>query len=88
MLIRAVFYRVLEKFGDYRWRPTEPDFLNYPNAQFLVIGEAQDQLGKAGEAHVEDKGAEKDPAEELDQLEGENEERVESLAGKLFPDCH
>jgi hypothetical protein len=49
-----------------------------------MIGSAQSQLGRVGGAHVDDKGTKKDPSEELDQLEGENEERVESLAGKHF----
>lgn len=48
-----------------------------------MIGEAHDHLGKAGEAHIDDKGAKEDPAQELDQLEGENEERVNSLSGRI-----
>lgn len=76
---------VLEKFKDYRWIPTEPEFLDYPNAQFLMIGSAQSQLGRAGGAHVDDTGVKKDPADELGQLEEENEERVESLSGRYFP---
>ncbi|OKL56688.1 hypothetical protein UA08_07991 [Talaromyces atroroseus] len=79
---------VLEKFQHYRWIPTEPELLDYPNAQFLMIGSAQSQLGRAGGAHVDDKGTKKDPAEELGQLEEENEERVETLAGdhSIFDD--
>jgi hypothetical protein len=73
----------MAKFHDLRWVPTEPEFLDYPSSQFLMIGAAQDNLGKAGEALP---GAEKEtkerPADELDKLEGENEERVNSLAGK------
>jgi hypothetical protein len=73
---------VMAKFHDLRWVPTEPEFLDYPSSQFLMIGAAQDNLGKAGEALP---GAEKEtkerPADELDKLEGENEERVNSLAG-------
>jgi hypothetical protein len=80
--------QVQEKFKGYRWRPTEPEFLDYPNAQFLVIGEAHGHLGKAGEAHIDDKGTKEDPSQELDQLEGENEERVDSLSGdhSIFED--
>ncbi|CRG88189.1 hypothetical protein PISL3812_05216 [Talaromyces islandicus] len=73
---------VMAKFRDLRWVPTEPELLDYPNSQFLMIGEAQDNLGKAGEALP---GAEKEtkerPADELGKLEGENEERVDALAG-------
>ncbi|GAM40884.1 hypothetical protein TCE0_041r13584 [Talaromyces pinophilus] len=80
--------QVQEKFKGYRWIPTEPEFLDYPNAQFLMIGEAHGHLGKAGEAHIDDKGTKEDPSQELDQLEEENEERVNSLSGdhSIFED--
>ncbi|KAE8548682.1 hypothetical protein EYB25_009063 [Talaromyces marneffei] len=80
--------QVQEKFKGYRWIPTEPEFLDYPNAQFLMIGEAHGHLGKAGEAHIDDQGTKEDPAQELDQLEEENEERVDSLSGdhSIFED--
>jgi hypothetical protein len=53
-----------------------------------MIGEAHGHLGKAGEAHIDDKGTKEDPSQELDQLEEENEERVNSLSGKIFlPGC-
>lgn len=73
--------QIQEKLKGYRWRPTEPEFLDYPNAQFLMIGSAHGHLGKAGEAHIDDKDIKEDPSQELDQLEGENEERVDSLSG-------
>ncbi|KAL4897746.1 esterase-like activity of phytase-domain-containing protein [Aspergillus ambiguus] len=56
---------VREKFGDYRWIPLEPEFMNYPNAQFLMIGEAQQELGKAAVAEPGDKRPEEiQPGEE------------------------
>lgn len=74
---------VLAKFGDYRWRPLEPEFIDYPNAQFLVVGEAVDELGKAATAEEDGKKADEvQPGEELEHLEQENEERVESLRGE------
>ena len=84
MLMRLAVnsHRVLERFQSYRWIPTEPELINYSNAQILMIGVAHDHLGKAGEAHTDDKGTKIDPAMELDQLEGENEERAKSLSGK------
>ncbi|OJJ99320.1 hypothetical protein ASPACDRAFT_52720 [Aspergillus aculeatus ATCC 16872] len=51
---------VLAKFGDYRWRPLEPEFIDYPNAQFLVVGEAVDELGKAATAEEDGKKADEE----------------------------
>ena len=76
---------VREKFQDYRWAPLTPEFIDYPNAQFLMIGEATDDLGKAATAEPDGKRSEEaQPWEELEKLEGENEERIESLKGKSF----
>ena len=76
--------RVLEKFGDYRWVPLEPEFIDYPNAQFLMIGEAGDGLGKAASAEPVGKQAhETQPGEELEKMEHENEERIEALQGTI-----
>jgi hypothetical protein len=62
----------------------EPEFIDYPNAQFLMIGEATDDLGKAATAEPGKKEAhEEQPGEELEKLEQENEERIESLKGQL-----
>ncbi|KAB8073693.1 hypothetical protein BDV29DRAFT_201697 [Aspergillus leporis] len=71
---------VREKFQDYRWVPLTPEFINYQNAQFLMVGEATDDLGKAATAEPDGKRSEeKQPGEELEQLEDENKERVDSL---------
>ncbi|KAJ5233584.1 uncharacterized protein N7469_005350 [Penicillium citrinum] len=72
---------VREKFGDLRWVPLEPEFIEYPNAQFLMIGEAQDTLGKAATAEGDKQPHEEEPGQELEQLERENEQRVEALQG-------
>merc|ERR1712187_40186 len=73
---------IREKFADYRWVPLEPVFINYPNAQFLMIGEAQDELGKAAIAEPGGKRENQEqPGEELEKLEQENEERIEALQG-------
>lgn len=77
--------RIHEKFADYRWVPLEPVFINYPNAQILMIGEAQDELGKAAIAEPNGKKENQEqPGEELERLEHENEERIEALQGKLL----
>lgn len=79
--------RIREKFGDYRWKPLEPEFIDYPYAQFLMIGETTDALGKAATADPGDKqDGEEQPGEELEKFEQENKERIESLRGRLiFP---
>lgn len=77
-----MFSRVREKFGDLRWIPLEPEFLDYPNAQFLMIGEAQNELGKAAISEGHKEPHEQEPGQEIEKLEQENETRVESLQGK------
>lgn len=72
-----------EKFGDLRWVPLEPEFIEYPNAQFLMIGEAENSLGKAATAEGNKEPHEQEPGQELENLEKENEQRVEALQGKI-----
>ncbi|KAI9927700.1 hypothetical protein ASPWEDRAFT_173345 [Aspergillus wentii DTO 134E9] len=73
---------IREKFQDLRWVPLEPEFIDYPNAQFLMIGEAGDGLGKAATAEAGGKQPhEEQPGEELEKMEHENEERIEALQG-------
>lgn len=78
--------------------PLEPDFIEYPNAQILMIGEAQGELGKAATAEPDGKQEhEEQPGQELEKLGHENEERIESLQGTslllqsiclFYADCH
>ncbi|KAL3463036.1 hypothetical protein BJX64DRAFT_258100 [Aspergillus heterothallicus] len=73
---------IQEKFKEYRWIPTEPELLGYPNAQFLMIGSATGDLGKAATAESGDKRPEEEqPEEELIEMEDENKSRVEALGG-------
>ncbi|KAL3482441.1 hypothetical protein BJX99DRAFT_2414 [Aspergillus californicus] len=73
---------VQAKFRDLRWIPTEPDLLDFPNAQFLMVGSATGELGKAATAEPGDKRPEEEqPEEELVKMEGENEDRIETLGG-------
>ncbi|KAI9376268.1 hypothetical protein BJX61DRAFT_538965 [Aspergillus egyptiacus] len=77
------FGSIQAKFQDYRWIPTEPELLDYPNAQFLMIGSAVGDLGKAATAGESDKRPEEEqPEEELIKMEDENEDRVETLGGE------
>ncbi|CBF83546.1 uncharacterized protein ANIA_03024 [Aspergillus nidulans FGSC A4] len=74
---------ILEEFGELRWIPARPELLDYPNAQFLMVGSAAGDLGKAATAEEGDKRPEEEqPEEELSKMEEENEERVESLGGE------
>ncbi|ODH50547.1 hypothetical protein GX48_03365 [Paracoccidioides brasiliensis] len=60
--------KVREEFGDLRWVPLRPEFLDYPNAQFLLIGGTHHELG------TEEAGR------EIETLEHENEVRVSPLS--------
>lgn len=73
-----------EKFKGLRWVPLEPEFIDYPNAQFLMIGEAQGSLGKAATAEGGKQAHEEEPGQELEKLEAENEHRVQALEGKIL----
>ncbi|KAL4740062.1 hypothetical protein BDV11DRAFT_104225 [Aspergillus similis] len=73
---------ILEKFGDLRWIPARPELLDYSNAQFLMVGSAAGDLGKAATAEGDKRPEEEQPEEELSKMEEENEERVESLGGE------
>ncbi|EFR02863.1 hypothetical protein MGYG_05864 [Nannizzia gypsea CBS 118893] len=78
---------VMDDFRDLRWVPLEPKFIDYPNAQFMMLGEAQGHLGKGG--MTEGKALEQEDAgEELEHLELENEIRAGSLneSDKVFED--
>jgi chemotaxis protein histidine kinase CheA len=73
---------IQEKFKDYRWIPTEPELLEFPNAQFLMVGSATGDFGKAATAESGDKRPEEEqPEEELVKMEDENESRIEALGG-------
>ncbi|KAK2759827.1 hypothetical protein FQN54_002561 [Arachnomyces sp. PD_36] len=69
-------------FQDLRWVPLEPKFIEYPNAQILIIGERQGEFGSAVEPAKEDEKTDKEaPKEEIEQLEHENEVRADQLGG-------
>lgn len=82
--INNALVRVLDKFGDLRWVPLQPEFLDYPNAQFLMIGEAQNDLGKAAFAMGGKQHHEEEPGQELEKLSDEDQHRVDSLKGMLL----
>lgn len=73
-------FRVLQEFRSLRWLPTQPNHLDYVNAQILMVGESSG-IEKALETQKEDrqKGVE-EPAEEMEKLEEEDLERMKGLS--------
>lgn len=71
---------LLDEFRGLRWTPLEPKFLDYANAQFLIIGESYDNaVEQRPKDEREGNGL---PSEEIEKLEGEDEIRVKHLKGK------
>lgn len=72
--------RIIEEFRGLAWAEVKTKYLDYENCQILLIGE---KVEKAVEPTTKDKKHDKDaPKEELEQLEHEDELRVEHLHGK------
>ncbi|KAI5280518.1 hypothetical protein KEM54_003671 [Ascosphaera aggregata] len=73
---------VVEKMGDLRWVPVQPEFIDYLNAQIVIIGEKQESFGSGGLTEDDEKGADgQTAADELEKLEHVDEVRVEKLNG-------
>jgi len=71
---------VLNDFEGRAWTSVRPKHLEYPNAQFLLIGEDAE---KGLEPSDKDKKHHKEtPLEEMEKLEHEDEIRVQHLHGK------
>lgn len=65
-------------FGHYRWVPLRPELIDYPNAQFLLIG-------RSSQIPVTQEGVEQEEMEssqhQLDDLMHENEMREKQFRG-------
>jgi hypothetical protein len=71
---------MLDDFRGLRWKPLEPRYLDYPNTQFLVIGESYDSaVEQRPKDERENNGS---PSAEIEKLEGEDEIRVKHLKGR------
>lgn len=72
---------VIKRFRNLRWLPLEPDFLDYENTQFIIIGEGLGNTNKAMEEQPKDKkdDEKETPQEEIDQLDGEVRNRMPCL---------
>jgi hypothetical protein len=73
----------MKDFRDLRWMPLKPELLEYPNTQFLIIGEGMGNIDSAMQEMSKDKkDDEKEaPIEEMEKLEDEDQIRVEHLKG-------
>jgi hypothetical protein len=75
----------IDDFRGLAWMPIhKAEYLNYPNAQLLLIGESQDKFSKAVEASEKDKKDDNKGSaeEELEKLEDEDQIRIEHLHGE------
>ncbi|KAI1140072.1 hypothetical protein F5Y05DRAFT_424008 [Hypoxylon sp. FL0543] len=82
---------VLDEFRALRWVATQPKHLDFPNTQFLLIGESSG-IQKATEPQKGQEEGQKKPIEELEKLEDEDTHRMEGLQGDdstaIFADLH
>ncbi|KAI1408053.1 hypothetical protein F5Y13DRAFT_173453 [Hypoxylon sp. FL1857] len=82
---------VLDEFRALRWVATQPKHLDFPNTQFLLIGESSG-IQKATEPQKGQEEGEEKPIEELEKLEDEDTHRMEGLQGDasaaIFADLH
>lgn len=73
-------FSIIEEFRGLAWAEVKPEYLDYENAQILLIGES---VEKAVKPTAKDQKHDKaEPKEELEQLAHEDELRVEHLSGK------
>jgi uroporphyrinogen-III synthase len=76
--------RIIEEFRGLAWTEVKPNYLDYANAQILLIGHSNNsELGKAVEPTSKNqKNDDKEtPLEEIEKLEHEDELRVQHLHG-------
>ena len=74
---------LLDEFRGLRWKPLEPKYLDYENAQFLIIGESFDHATE--QRPKDEREGNAAPEEEMEKLEGEDEIRVKHLKGMSPP---
>jgi hypothetical protein len=80
--LSLTYRRIISEFRGLAWSEVKPKYLDYANAQILLIGENTEH---AVEATQKDKKHGKEaPKEELEALEHEDELRVKHLNGKPF----
>ncbi|KXT00385.1 hypothetical protein AC578_3356 [Pseudocercospora eumusae] len=74
---------IIDEFRGRGWMPAVPKHLDYVNSSFLMIGEGDfDKSSNLDPAPKDEKDENKEtPQEELEKLEGEDEQRVDNLKG-------
>lgn len=78
--ILIIITRIIEEFRGLAWTEVKPNYLDYANAQILLIGE---DISKAVEPTSKDQKHDKEtPMEEMEKLEHEDELRTNHLHGK------
>jgi hypothetical protein len=80
----------MNDFRGLAWMPVhKSEYLDYANAQLLLIGEGAGRFG-GGAVDAPDGQKGEDAEKELERLEGEDEVRVEALNGDdaVFEDLH
>ena len=75
--------RVIEKFRGLRWAPAEPEYMNYENAQMLLIA-GSDPENELADPPKDSNDEHKSPYEELERLEHEDEARIQNMQGKII----
>ncbi|KIW75045.1 hypothetical protein Z517_11816 [Fonsecaea pedrosoi CBS 271.37] len=70
---------IIDEFRGLRWKPLEPKYLDYDNAQFLMIGEDYEKATEQRPKDERENNAA--PEEEMEKLEGEDEIRIKHLKG-------
>ncbi|OQV10813.1 hypothetical protein CLAIMM_14751 [Cladophialophora immunda] len=70
---------IIDEFRGLRWKPLEPKYLNFDNAQFLMIGEDYDKATEQRPKDERENNAA--PEEEMEKLDGEDEIRIKHLKG-------
>lgn len=72
----------IDEFGGRAWMPAQARYLNYANAQMLLIGEDFDSSANLEPAPKDQKDDSKEtPQQELEKLEQEDELRVQNISG-------
>jgi hypothetical protein len=78
----------MDDFRGLAWMPVhKSEYLDYPNAQLLLVGEHHGKFGSAVEGVDDQKES---PEEEIEKLEDEDQVRVEKLdeEGTVYQDLH
>ncbi|OHE94087.1 hypothetical protein CORC01_10662 [Colletotrichum orchidophilum] len=80
-IANCVVFSIKDDFRDLRWTNTKPEHLDYPNAQFLLIGESSGIKNAVEPKSKDVKAGKEDPEDVLQEIEDEDAKRMEHLSG-------